>query len=58
MVLDLQATPIMERRMARADSIEDQLFALMMLCVDWAGEGNNCIDHFFDEDQHRELLIP
>jgi len=30
-VLDLQATPIMERRMARADSIEDQLFALMML---------------------------
>jgi guanine deaminase len=30
-VLDLQATPILERRMARADSIEDQLFALMML---------------------------
>jgi guanine deaminase len=30
-VLDLLATPIMERRMARADSIEDQLFALMML---------------------------
>jgi guanine deaminase len=30
-VLDLQATPIMERRMARAESIEDRLFALMML---------------------------
>ena len=30
-VLNLQATPIMERRMARAESIEDQLFALMML---------------------------
>jgi guanine deaminase len=30
-VLDLQATPIMKRRMARAESIEDQLFALMML---------------------------
>jgi guanine deaminase len=30
-VLDLQATPVMERRMAQADSIEDQLFALMML---------------------------
>ena len=30
-VLDLQATPVMERRMARAESIEDQLFALMML---------------------------
>ncbi len=30
-VLDLQATPVMERRMAQAESIEDQLFALMML---------------------------
>lgn len=30
-VLDLQATPIMKRRMAQAESIEDQLFALMML---------------------------
>jgi len=30
-VLDLQSTPIMKRRMARAESIEDQLFALMML---------------------------
>ena len=32
--------------------------AMDFLCVDRAGEGNNCIDHFFDEDQHRELLIP
>ena len=30
-VLDLNATPLMKRRMARADSIADQLFALMML---------------------------
>jgi guanine deaminase len=30
-VLDLQATPVMERRMAQAESIEDQLFALMIL---------------------------
>ena len=30
-VLDLAATPIMQRRMARADSIADQLFALMIL---------------------------
>ncbi len=32
--------------------------AMDFLCVDRAGEGNNCIDHFFDEDQHRELMIP
>lgn len=32
--------------------------AMDFLCVDWVGEGNNCIDHFFDEDQYRELLIP
>ncbi len=32
--------------------------AMDFICVDWAGEGNNCIDHFFDEDQHRELIIP
>lgn len=31
--------------------------AMDFICVDWVGEGNNCIDHFFDEDQHRELLI-
>ena len=30
-VLDLAATPVMKRRMAQAESIEDQLFALMML---------------------------
>jgi len=30
-VLDLQATPLMQRRMARSDSISDTLFALMML---------------------------
>ena len=35
-VLDLAATPIMKRRMARADSIEDQLFALMMMGDDRA----------------------
>ncbi len=32
--------------------------AIDFLCVDRAGSGNNCIDHFFDEDQHRELMIP
>ena len=32
--------------------------AMDFLCVDWVGEGDNCIDHFFDEDHHRELLIP
>lgn len=32
--------------------------AMDFICVDWAGEGNNCIDHFFDQDQHRELIIP
>jgi len=32
--------------------------AIDFLCVDRAGKGNNCIDHFFDEDQHRELMIP
>lgn len=30
-VLDLEATPLMKRRMARSDSISDSLFALMML---------------------------
>lgn len=30
-VLDLQATPLMQRRMANSDSISDALFALMML---------------------------
>ena len=32
--------------------------ALDFICVDWVGEGNNCIDYFFDAHQHRELLIP
>ena len=35
-VLDLDATPLMKRRMARADSTADQLFALMMLGDDRA----------------------
>jgi guanine deaminase len=35
-VLDLDATPIMKRRMAQADSISDRLFALMMLGDDRA----------------------
>lgn len=30
-VLDLNATPLMQRRMARSDSVSDSLFALMML---------------------------
>ena len=30
-VLDLQATPLMQRRMAMAETIEEQLFALMIL---------------------------
>jgi len=35
-VLDLDATPLMKRRMARADSMADRLFALMMLGDDRA----------------------
>ena len=35
-VLDLDATPLMKRRMARADSTADQLFVLMMLGDDRA----------------------
>ena len=35
-VLDTEATPIMKRRMAQADSISDRLFALMMLGDDRA----------------------
>jgi len=35
-VLDMDATPIMKRRMARADSISDRLFVLMMLGDDRA----------------------
>ena len=36
MVLDPAATPLLELRNARAESIEDQLFALMMLGDDRA----------------------
>ncbi|MDH5353193.1 MAG: ureidoglycolate lyase [Gammaproteobacteria bacterium] len=32
--------------------------AMDFICVDRAGKGNNCIDHFYEESQHRELLIP
>jgi ureidoglycolate lyase len=32
--------------------------AMTFLCVDRAGPGNNCIDHFFDEDQQRVLALP
>lgn len=32
--------------------------AMDFICVDRFGEGNNCIDHFYEESQHRELLIP
>ena len=32
--------------------------AMDFICVDWVGEGNNCVDHFYEESQHRELLIP
>lgn len=32
--------------------------AMTFLCVDRAGSGNNCIDHFFDEDQQRVLALP
>jgi len=35
-VLDMQATPIMERRMANANSLEERLFALMILGDDRA----------------------
>ena len=32
--------------------------AMTFLCVDRAGPGNNCIDHFFDEDLQRVLALP
>jgi ureidoglycolate lyase len=32
--------------------------AMTFLCVDRAGPGNNCIDHFFEEDQQRVLALP
>jgi len=32
--------------------------AMTFLCVDRAGPGNNCIDHFFDEGQQRVLALP
>lgn len=32
--------------------------AMTFLCVDRSGPGNNCIDHFFDEDQQRVLALP
>jgi len=32
--------------------------AMAFLCVDRAGPGNNCIDHFFDEGQQRVLALP
>ena len=35
-VLDPQATPLMARRMARAETLEERLFALMMLGDDRA----------------------
>jgi guanine deaminase len=35
-VLDLESTPLMKRRMANSDSIQDRLFALMMLGDDRA----------------------
>jgi len=32
--------------------------AMTFLCIDRAGPGDNCIDHFFDEDQQRVLALP
>ena len=32
--------------------------AMTFLCIDRAGSGNNCIDHFFEEDQQRLLEMP
>jgi ureidoglycolate lyase len=32
--------------------------AMTFLCIDRSGSGNNCIDHFFDEDQQRVLALP
>ena len=32
--------------------------AMTFLCIDRAGPGNNCIDHFFNEDQQRLLKLP
>lgn len=32
--------------------------AMTFLCIDRAGSGNNCIDHFFDENQQRVLALP
>lgn len=31
--------------------------AMDFICVDRFGGGDNCIDHFFDESEYRELLI-
>jgi ureidoglycolate lyase len=32
--------------------------AMTFLCIDRAGSGNNCIDHFFNEDQQWLLEMP
>lgn len=32
--------------------------AMRFICVDRVGSGNNCIDHFFSDDEMRELLLP
>ncbi len=32
--------------------------AMDFICVDWVGEGNNCIDHHFDESRQKPLAIP
>lgn len=32
--------------------------AMDFICVDRFGEGDNCIDHFYEDSEQRELLIP
>ncbi|MCP3690322.1 MAG: ureidoglycolate lyase [Gammaproteobacteria bacterium] len=32
--------------------------AMDFICVDWQGEGNNCVDHYFDESEQRQLRLP
>ena len=32
--------------------------AMDFICVDRVGEGDNCIDHYYSEDQYRELVFP
>ncbi|MCP4488390.1 MAG: ureidoglycolate lyase [Gammaproteobacteria bacterium] len=32
--------------------------AMSFICVDWQGDGNNCVDLHFDESEQRQLRLP